>query len=133
MLLRHSEVEDPLTGEIRQISGYTRRLFEGSFRWDIPGSDWAVGSAWSSVKNAFNYRLTEFGRQNEGPVFLNAYVEHKDFLGLTVRATVGNTLDARQTWDRTVYVGRRDGPVDFYEQRDRLIGPIFAFQVRGRF
>lgn len=133
VLLQHSEVEDPLTGEIRQISNITRRFFEGQFRWDIPGSDFAIGSAWSSVKNAFNYRLTEVGRQNEGPIFLNAYVEHKDVFGLTVRATIGNTADARQTWDRTVYVGRRDGPVDFYERRDRLIGPIFAFQVRGRF
>jgi len=133
VLLQHSEVEDPLTGEMRQISNITRRFFEGQFRWDIPGTDFAIGSAWSSVKNAFNYRLTEVGRQNEGPIFLNAYVEHKDVFGLTVRATIGNTADARQTWDRTVYVGRRDGPVDFYEQRDRLIGPIFAFQVRGRF
>ena len=133
IFLSHSELEDPLTGETRQISNVTRRLFEGSFRWDIPGTDFAIGSAWSSVKNSFNYRLTEVGRQNEGPIFLNGYIEHKDVFGLTVRATVGNTLDARQTWDRTVFVNRRGGPVDFYEQRDRLIGPIFAFQVRGRF
>jgi outer membrane receptor for ferrienterochelin and colicins len=133
VLLTNSEVEDPLTGEIRQISGITRRFFEGTFRWDIAGSDWAVGTAWSSVKNSFNYRLTEVGRQTEGPIFLNAYVEHKDVFGLTVRATLGNVADARSTWDRTVFVNRRDGPVDFYEQRDRLIGPIFSFQIRGRF
>lgn len=133
VLFQHSEVDDPLTGETRQISNINRRFIEGSLRWDIPGTDWAVGSAWSSLKNSSNYRLTEVGRQSEGPAFVNAYVEHKDVFGLTVRATIGNLADARQTWDRTVYAGRRTDPIDFIEKRDRLIGPIFAFQVRGRF
>jgi hypothetical protein len=46
---------------------------------------------------------------------------------------VTNLTAARSVWDRTVYVGRRTGPVDFYEKRDRLIGPIFSFAVRGKF
>lgn len=133
VLLQHSEVEDPLTGEIRQISNLTRRLFEAQFRWDIAGTDFAIGSALSGQKNAFSYRLTEIGRATEGPYFLNAFVEHKDVFGLTVRATIGNIVDARQRWDRTVFAGRRTDPVDFYERRDRLIGPIFSFQIRGRF
>jgi hypothetical protein len=36
-------------------------------------------------------------------------------------------------WDRTVYLGRRTDPINFIERRDRLIGPIFSFQVRGKF
>jgi hypothetical protein len=35
--------------------------------------------------------------------------------------------------DRIVYVGRRTGPVSFYEQRDRRMGPIFFFSVRDKF
>jgi hypothetical protein len=36
-------------------------------------------------------------------------------------------------WDRAVYAGRRTGPIQQIEHRDRLIGPIFSFQVRGKF
>ena len=132
-LVQHTEVEDPLTGLIRPISNSNQKFFEGVFRYDIPESDWAVGGAASFQENSWNYRLTEVGYQTEGPVFANVYVEHKDVLGLTVRATAGNILDARSTWDRFVYFGRRTGPLDFVERRDRLIGPIFSFQVRGRF
>jgi hypothetical protein len=32
-----------------------------------------------------------------------------------------------------VYVDRRDGPVDFIERRDRLIGPIYSFSIAGEF
>jgi cystathionine beta-lyase/cystathionine gamma-synthase len=54
--------------------------------------------------------------------------------GLTVRATVANIFDARSTWDRFVYLGRRNNSeIDFIERRDRLIGPIFSFQIRGKF
>jgi hypothetical protein len=36
-------------------------------------------------------------------------------------------------WDRSVYVDRRTGPVDFIEDRDRRIGPILSFSVSGEF
>lgn len=131
--LQHTEVEDPLTGELRPISGSLHRYLEAVFRYDIPGGSWAIGSAASYQDNSFNYRLTELSESTEGPVFMNVYVENKDVFGLTVRATAGNVLDARSPRTRTVYQGFRTGPVDFYERRDRLIGPIFAFQIRGRF
>jgi hypothetical protein len=36
-------------------------------------------------------------------------------------------------WERTVFTGRRTGPVAFFEDRNRDIGPIFSFSIRGRF
>jgi hypothetical protein len=133
-ILQHTEVEDPLTGELRPISGSTQKAAELSLRYDIPKTDWAIGGAASYSDNAFSYRLTEFGLQTEGPVFANVFVENKDVFGLTVRATVGNVFDARSTWERFVYEGRRNStPLDFIELRDRLIGPIFSFQIRGKF
>jgi hypothetical protein len=43
-------------------------------------------------------------------------------------------LDGRNMFDRTVYAGRRNvSPVLFTESRDRLIGPIFSFSVKGNF
>jgi hypothetical protein len=130
---QRTELEDPLTGEKRPISNSMIRLAELALRHDIPGSDFAYGGSMSYQFNALNYRLTEVGRQSEGPVFANVFVEHKDVLGLNVRATIANVLGATSMWDRTVYTGRRTGPVSFFERRDRRIGPIFSFTVRGKF
>jgi outer membrane receptor for ferrienterochelin and colicins len=46
---------------------------------------------------------------------------------------MNNVFAADSMWDRTVYTGRRTGPVDFIEERHRQIGPIYSFQVRGKF
>ncbi len=67
-------------------------------------------------------------------MFAGVFVEHKDLFGLAVRATAGNLLDARSCLDRTVFAGRRNAaPVDFVETRNRLIGPILSFSVKGTF
>jgi hypothetical protein len=133
-LAQVSSIRDPLTGDKRSLSSFTNRLAELDYRHDIPGSDWAYGfnANYQHVTRAF--RLNEVGRQWEGPVWLGVFVENKDVLGLTVRGSVGNLLNARSRWDRTVYTGRRNSaPIDFIEKRNRLIGPIFSFSVRGTF
>ena len=131
--LQDSAVEDPLTGEERHISNSLLRFGSLAVRHDIPKSDWAWGAGASYQYNALSYRLTEVGRFWEGPVWGNFYVEHKNVYGLTVRAGMNNLFAADSMWDRTVYAGRRTGSVDFVEERHRQIGPIFAFQIRGKF
>jgi outer membrane receptor for ferrienterochelin and colicins len=129
-----SEVEDPLTGEKRPISNSLQEYFYAALRYDVPKTDWALGTDYSYQLNAKSYRLTEVGRLWEGPVWSSVYVEHKNVAGLTLRASVGNLLAADSMWDRTVYTGRRTtDPVDYVEHRDRQIGPIFSFAVRGKF
>ena len=133
-LAQFSSIRDPLTGEKRQLSSFTDRVVDLGYRHDIPGSDLAYGlnANYSHVTRTF--RLNEVGRQFEGPVFASVFVEHKDLLGLTVRATAGNIVNARSRWDRVVYAGRRNtAPIDFIETRNRLIGPIFSLSVRGTF
>jgi hypothetical protein len=133
-LAQFSSIRDPLTGEKRPLSSFTDRLIEADYRHDIPGSDWAYGvnGNYQHVTRAF--RLNEVGRQWEGPVWLGVFVENKDVFGLTARVSAGNLLNARSRWDRIVYAGRRNSaPIDFVEKRDRLIGPIFSFSVRGTF
>jgi outer membrane receptor for ferrienterochelin and colicins len=128
-----SEIEDPLTGEQRPISNNLQEYFSLALRHDLANTDWAWGTGYEYALYSKNYRLTEVGRLWEGPVWGNVYVEHKDVAGLTVRAGVYNLLAADSMWDRTVYAGRRTGAVDFIEHRDRQIGPIFSFAVRGKF
>jgi outer membrane receptor for ferrienterochelin and colicins len=131
--LQDSSVEDPLTGEQRRISNSLMRQASLSLRHDVPGTDWAWGSGLSYAMYAMNYRLTEVGRQWEGPYWGSLFVEHKDLFGLTVRAGISNLLGARSMWDRTVHAGRRTDPVAFVEHRDRMIGPIFTFSLGGKF
>ncbi|HWH17884.1 MAG TPA: TonB-dependent receptor plug domain-containing protein [Allosphingosinicella sp.] len=133
-LQQFSSIKDPLTGETRDLSGFTDRLVELGYRHDVQETDWAYGANANYVHVTRAYRLNEVGRQFEGPVFASLFVEHKNVLGLTVRATAGNLLNARSRWDRIVYGGRRNiAPISFVETRNRLIGPIFSFSVRGTF
>jgi hypothetical protein len=55
-------------------------------------------------------------------------------MGLTVRFTAGNLLNARHRFDRTVFAGRRErDPVLFFQRNNQLIGPIFNLSVKGTF
>ena len=128
-----SHVKDPLTGRERPISNSLQELASFGLRHDIPKSNWAWGTDYSYQWNAQNYRLTEMGRQWEGPIWGDLYIEHKNVHGLTVRAGAYNLVLADSMWDRTVYTGRRTDPVSFIEHRSRQIGPIYSFAVRGKF
>lgn len=132
--LEKSGLRDPFTGEKRQWSGFQDQSAELSLRHDIPGSDWAWGASAEYGHYQPNYRSNEVNRTWEGPVFASLFVENKDVMGLTVRAELANAVGARSRRERTVYEGLRGAsPVAFHESRDRLIGPIFTFSVRGKF
>lgn len=128
-----SKVKDPLTGESRPISNNLMRAASVGLRHDIPRSSLAWGADASYWYTAMDYRLTEVGRLWEGPVWGDVYLEHKNVLGLTVRGGIYNLFAADSMWDRTVFAGRRTDPVSFVERRDRVIGPIYSFSVRGKF
>lgn len=129
-----TSVRDPLTGERRSISGNRDRWAEFNLRHDIPGSEIAWGVDANHDHFAKHYFLTEVFRSWEGPWWLSAHVVHKAVMGMTVRATVINLLDARHRFDRTVFNGRRDeNPILFIQRNNQLIGPIFQLSVRGNF
>lgn len=134
VLYQGSRLRDPFTGESRQWSGFTDTQASMALRHDIPNSDWAWGGAADYSHNQPNYRSNQVDRIWEGPSFASLFVENKDVFGLTVRAQVGNILNARSRRHRVTYAGLRgETPVVSVEERDRLIGPIFSFSVRGKF
>lgn len=134
-VLQTSSVPDLLfPGRRLPFNGFTDRQLEVSFRDDLPGTKWALGFDASYNHRRESYRLSEVALSTEGPVFLDVFVEHKDVLGMTARAIVGNILNARNTYDRTAFTGPRGAsPIAFVEKRNRLIGPIFKFELRGNF
>lgn len=134
VLWQKSSLRDPFTGEKRQWNGFNDRVIEFSFRHDIPGSSVAWGAGGNYEHSQPKYRRNQIDKSWEGPIFANVYVEHKNVMGLTVRAQLSNMYNARSKRNRTVYTGvRGESPIAFVEKRNRLIGPMFAFSVRGTF
>ncbi len=131
--LQGSSVEDPVTGRKRPISNNLARLVEVSLRHDVPGTLWAWGAGLYHIHRAADFRVAELARYRQGPLSGNVYVEHKDVLGLTVRAGVSNLLSSRQELDRFIYESRRDEPLLWIERRRRSVGPAFSFSVSGNF
>lgn len=131
---RWMNVTDPFTGEGRPFSNDLFALIDVNFRHDVPNTDIAWGTGLFADDRVPYSRRQEIGRSWEGPVFLDLFVEHKDLFGMTGRAVFANVLGARNRFERTVFVGDRpDASIEFREDFDRRIGPIFRFSLSGNF
>ena len=132
-----TSVKDPLTGVKRPISGNYDRWGTAELRHDVPRTPYAWGLNVQYQHYAKNYYLTEIIRTLDIPLAFGAFVEHKNIMGLTFRASVFNMFGGRHglhTVDRVVYSGFRDrAPVAFYEKHDDLVGPLFDFSIKGTF
>ncbi|WP_299328776.1 TonB-dependent siderophore receptor [Parasphingopyxis sp.] len=130
---QRTRVRDPLTGENRSISSNMQRDIEIELRHDVPGTDWAWGLEYEEYLEAPGFRLSQTNFFRARTPFVGAYIEHKDVFGLRVRGGVYNLLDRDELFTRTFFVNRRDGPINFIEDRVREFGPIFSFQIAGSF
>lgn len=134
LVYQKSGLRDPFTGETRQWSRFPNHQAVGSMRYDMPDTDWAFGVDANYIRFLPRYRSNQVDDTYDGPWFGSAYVENKDVLGMTLRAQIGNILGARAYRNRMVYEGiRGESPVAFIENRDRAIGPVFTFSLRGNF
>ncbi len=129
--LQRSRLTDPLTGDRRPISENLTREVNLNFRHDIPRSQWAWGVNFFQFRQAQGFRLDQTSQYLDTPGSLGAFVEHKDVLGLTVRASVDNLLGTNESFERTFFAGNRPSPVLFTEHRDRFYGPIFTLTISG--
>jgi outer membrane receptor for ferrienterochelin and colicins len=129
--LQKTRLTDPLTGRHRPINENTTREVNLQFRHDIPRSQWAWGASFYQVRQSAGFRLDQRFRFLDTPGSLGAFVEHKDVLGLTMRASVDNLLGTNESFGRTFFDGNRPSPVLFNEDRDRFYGPIFTLTISG--
>ena len=128
------ELLDPLTDEVRDFSGGRSREVEIDARYDVPGTDWALGGGYEYNKDRLSFRLEQFFDQFEGPEFFNLFIEHKDVAGLTVRADYRNINNGRQFFVRSVFDGPRNtSPLLFSEERTERIGRLLRLTVSGNF
>jgi hypothetical protein len=129
-----SSLRDPFTGRARNWNNFVDWQVAADLRHDIPSTDWAWGVSGSYLHQQAEYRRSQSDRIWEGPVFASAFIENKDVLGLTMRFSIDNIVNARSRRQRVIYEGVRDlSPIASTESRDRLIGPIFIFLVKGSF
>lgn len=128
-----SSVVDPVLGIDRRLSDNTLINIENNLRHDFPGSQWAVGGRVQWDKRSRSVRLDEVSLRQDSFGFASAFIENKDVAGLTVRLDVANLLDRQNRFDRTVFLDRAAGLVDFVEDRDRTFGTIVSLIVEGSF
>ena len=131
--LTDSSIRDPLLGTPRKLSGNTLANVDIEIRHDFSNSVWAIGSSARWEDQAPQVRLDEVALRSEPFGFIGAFVENKDFSGLTVRASIANLTDRGDRFDRTVFIDRAAGIVDFVEDRDRGFGRIFSLTIEGSF
>ena len=129
--LRRNRVRDPLTDQWRDQSRGQEYTVDLGLRHDIAGTDLAWGGTYFDERFSPDLRLDEITDEFSDGAFVTAFVEHKNVAGFTVRAEVRNLATQRDALDRTIFVDRRTGPVDFIESRRRSFGRIFRLTVSG--
>ena len=131
---QRSSLEDPLTGRRRPINETMRRQIDVNFRHDVPSSDWAYGANFFQYRQSALFRLDQIWQFRDTPGSLGMFVEHKDVMGLTVRASVDNLLGTNESFRRDFFDGRRNATNSnllFTEDRDRFYGPVFTLTISG--
>jgi len=129
--LQRSRLTDPLTGVRRAFNENLTREVNLQFRHDIPRSQWAWGAQFYQFRQAEGFRLDQRFHYLDTPGSLNAYIEHKNVFGLTVRASVDNLLGTNESFSRTFFSGNRPSPELFTEDRDRFYGQVFTLSISG--
>ena len=129
-----SEVDDPLTGEPRRISGDSVYDHEIALRHDIPQTDLAWGIQYNVRRNADRYRLDSITEDYTYPGFMFAFLEHKNIFGLTGTVFVGNWAEGEDRFRREFYRDSREtGDLAFIEDRTRGWGKNLTFRLSGSF
>lgn len=132
-----SNVTDPITGEDRQFSGQSLFNANVSFRHDIPKTDWAWGFYFDTFENGSNYSPFEISRFDMRPGWNELFIEHKDFLGMKVKAELGGVFEIHNQLDRRIFTSRRDLPgstISRIENRKREYdGPYLQLVVSDTF
>ena len=131
---RDSKVDDPVTGVSRQLSRDRKTFWHARMRHDIPDTSWAYGGGVREYADYKGFRLfTTDDPTLERPITY-AFIEHKDILGMKIKAELTNLIDSREEFTREVFTDRRDrGVLDFTEFQSRAFGPILNIEFSGTF
>ena len=128
-----SRVRDPLGGFLRTISDEDWVTVQARLRQDFAATPYAAGLNITYEKDAPSYFLEEISRRRQRFGYITVFAEHKDVLGMTVRATAGNLLGRAEGLERTLYRNRLANSVFSVERRARDSGVSFTLDLEGSF
>ncbi len=134
IVLVDTRFTDPLDGATRAFSDEDFRVIDFDYRHDIPNTEWAYGFGIFHEREEPSLRLGQIEQDDDGPVFADVFLEHKDVFGLTVNARLTNVLDGKNRRVRTVFDGLRStDPILFVERREQPNGQSIRVSVTGSF
>lgn len=135
----HSEVRDPVTGEIRRLEfldpdqPFQTNRIRLEFRHDFPEAQWAWG--WDYFYGSFfnEFRIDERRRISFGKKDIDVFIETSRFFGLKLRLEAGIN-EPRVLRGRVFFDGPRSGGViHATEVRDRAPEKQLLFSIRKAF
>ena len=132
---RETSLSDPLTQVDRRFNESLVSRYQIDFRHDIPGTEWAWGAFLENYREAPGFRLNQVTHFTQSEPELRMFVEHKNVLGLTVRADVMNVYSTDYNLTRNRWTGgnRVDGNFSGFEKRVRDAAPKFGLTISGTF
>ncbi len=131
--LRESEVDDPLTGQGREISGLRPVEWEVRFTQDLPAlrTNWGV-DVFGGFRERF-FRLSEVETRKVG-TWVVAFAEYRPRRDLILRVEVQNLGERNVQRIREVYVGpRSEGRLAYVDVRDLEYGRAIFVRLRKTF
>lgn len=134
LTLRDSEIEDPFTGEVRQLNGETKSSYRLRYRHDIPDTDLAYGINVRDFDNARLFQSSQIALFGNSAPQWSAFVQHKDVKGFNVKAYVYNITNSSEDFTRDLFDGQRPGGA-FLRREDRAFQyePVVGFDISKSF
>ncbi|MFZ5721147.1 MAG: TonB-dependent receptor plug domain-containing protein [Pseudomonadota bacterium] len=130
---RWSRVEDPTTGERRQISGLRHMEWEAHFTQDLPLRNLTWGVSGYGGWQVYYYRFNAVDEQKLDP-FVMVFGEWRPKPDISVRAEVGNLTNRGYRRITLTHPGPRDaGLVPTLTERETYFGRNYFIRVRKTF
>ncbi len=130
---RDSEVDDPLTGQPREISGLRPVEWEAHFTQDLPSlrTNWGIDVLGGYRERYF--RLSEVETRKVG-TWVVVFAEYKPRRDIILRLELQNLGERNVQRTREVYVGpRSDGQLAYVDVRDLEYGRAVFLRLRKTF
>lgn len=131
--LRESEVDDPLTGRTREISGFRPVEWEAHFTQDLPAlrTNWGI-DVLGGYRERY-YRLSEVETRKVG-TWVVVFAEYKPRRDLILRLELQNLGERNVQRIREVYLGpRSEGQLAYVDVRDLEYGRAVFVRLRKTF
>jgi len=130
---RWSRVEDPTTGEQRQISGLRHVEWEANFTQDLPEKNLTWGVSGFGGWQVYYFRFNAVDEQKLDP-FVMAFGEWRPRPDISVRAEVGNLANRGYRRVTLTHPGPRDGALPpTLTERETYFGRNYFLRIRKTF